>query len=59
MLVLTGNRPWYAMRRYHLLSALFGVNWRIRDLLDHKSAYAQFTFQKNVSDVNAETEQEK
>ena len=51
MIVIAGQRPWYAQRRYHLLSALFGVNWRVRDLLDERSSYVQFTFEKQIQDI--------
>jgi hypothetical protein len=51
MMVLVGERPWFAKRRYHFLFALLGVNWRARDVLDEKSSYVQFTFEKYISSI--------
>lgn len=40
MFVMVGDRPWWAQRRHHILTALLGINWMVRDLLDARSTYA-------------------
>ena len=54
ILVIGGDiqRPWFAKKRYMVLSAMFGMNWRVRDILDEKSDCACYTFEKEVTDVH-------
>jgi hypothetical protein len=51
ILVISGARPWYSRRRYHMLAALFGMNWKVRNLLQSKSTFAQYTFEKHITDI--------